>query len=1356
MALLLFFNNRRSATRNINVSEVLTVRDRIYWPSSGSPLQLYINRADLISVQDVLSSLRSRFQSLTRGGIQWLVSINNFGRFTDGDTLIASPRPDSPSHYDNGIYLKKLTDSFSITRSWADPHFGIDTLDSLSFGVENTDAALLSWLSTDVRGAEVRLYRYFQDFDFSVLEFVGVVDSIEYSDIVELGVAAKDPDLLSTVLPNPSGLTIAGPPFFPRAYIDDQGSTIALVLGYAGIIPARYINYYPDPTAEDPETAIPASFKFASTDEIPVAHYAQAIGNVGIPQLYRDGEKIDPEEYRTSISVYPGFTAIRFLTDQTSSQGSLFTITGDICGIYGDPGRGFYRSIIDEVKYLEPDNYKLLAYWRFGNSSGDIIEEVNNYQGTIVGTVTRGARGGIPGDNNKAFHYSGNGHVDLDDPGGIFNFTGAFTAEFLFRRTPTAESPAVQTYEALVSKYDGTDGWYISLKPGTGQIRALVSDGGTAADTGDLGTSLADGLWHHVIMTYSGTGIIDLYVDGEDLGNDTAAITAVGSTATHLLVGKNVADEGMVDGEIDELVLRIERLSPTSVTLRYKSLKGFVCQYKFDRSLYDDVGGFDFTGTPVVTETGNDAYYLRYFTTGYMPYGQSALIQRTWDYNNGFNLYLDYVRQATTSGNVLLCWPHISIRWVVKLSPETNADVIGPCVMLGPRSTLSADGTTVTKGWGVFRTSAHTYAWKVQTIGLGTQTLSMGTLSSEQWSDITLVSLEDRYYVYVNGILKNSLPSSAGKIVYDVTHYGGLQVGIIFESGINRGFGFKGYHDYLAIKALTDVSADLAEIRNDYWLHQRNGVEIVRRVMNNSVWGLSQGVDIGSDFNNNRDQWSKIPIRANVALTEPVAAQDVLDSVLSLRGARIYRISGSDWAIEVLSPGDLGDVTPIGHGHDLYNNMVEESPRISFRNTDEAVKDLEVAYRPQRDPTSGSFIDYAFRSSAQASAKGRTLGFPAPALYDHADAFYFTQYFKKQIAAADKRLYGVLDELSGRYLRPGSIVQVYIPRYGITGEYYRIQKLVTYTHKHEFEAIQYDATTFDVPEISTLPIDNAGPERLTRPDIGDWTIYGIPQTLSDGELFAVRLIFAQKYTIVPDATVASALSFTGASTEEAAVAENSSSSYVYITNPTKVANSTYSLTTLTLRLKGGVIVAVQHQATYSYSVTDGATAGILLGARLGNTGAYLFSPAILAQGIDANNDGTLDTFVVTGLTYEFWMEKDPDGGSWAIADISNLQYYVALSLNGSGQVQASYLRSNIYIQDYNKLPKDLNLILLFRNTTGVAPNPQLDAPFRVLGATLSFDDFDELFTGTTYYYWIAFRDTSGLISDLSPVFTFSP
>lgn len=188
-----------------------------------------------------------------------------------------------------------------------------------------------------------------------------------------------------------------------------------------------------------------------------------------------------------------------------------------------------------------------IGYWRF---EGDYSDATGN--GWIL--TPSGSPSFV---NDRAASAPGN--FSLNFPGGssaqaqgLQGPQNNFTMEFFFRSTQSSVTGVLaSTLDHTFNDGDGTGGWLIGLNGGRPffETLALNMDGSEARRVITT-TSYADGLWHHLAATLSGTNSMQLYLDGALQGQGEGHLPAV--QRNDLLFGDTYSPGLSYVGRLDE------------------------------------------------------------------------------------------------------------------------------------------------------------------------------------------------------------------------------------------------------------------------------------------------------------------------------------------------------------------------------------------------------------------------------------------------------------------------------------------------------------------------------------------------------------------------------------------------------------------------------------------------------------------------------------------------------------------------------------------------------------------------------------------------------------------------------------
>ena len=151
-------------------------------------------------------------------------------------------------------------------------------------------------------------------------------------------------------------------------------------------------------------------------------------------------------------------------------------------------------------------------------------------------------------------------HRDYD---AAFDFgTSSFSLNGWFRHPDTSGGQVV-----LADRTDGSSiGFQVSIST-TGDLVGRVSDDGTNWDTATSAATVDDDGWHQFTLVWEPGTALTLYLDGVQSGQDAAlqTVASISGTNAALDFGRDNSGSEYFDGEIDELMLTAETLTPQQV-----------------------------------------------------------------------------------------------------------------------------------------------------------------------------------------------------------------------------------------------------------------------------------------------------------------------------------------------------------------------------------------------------------------------------------------------------------------------------------------------------------------------------------------------------------------------------------------------------------------------------------------------------------------------------------------------------------------------------------------------------------------------------------------------------------------------
>lgn len=209
----------------------------------------------------------------------------------------------------------------------------------------------------------------------------------------------------------------------------------------------------------------------------------------------------------------------------------------------------------------------LVGYWPLNESSGSTALDYSG-QGND-GTVNNGGDstvvggGQFLGQNTYSFDGS-NDEVVLGDlnsmdvgAGGVLSMSGWIK---------TSSSPAF-----IIQKYDSNWVGYNFGLDSSGNGRLWSNDGSNTYSV--TGSSLADGLWHHLVGVFNGSNLI-LYIDGVKKASASQSSNSYANAASSKIMHDDGGDNSTYhSGNVAEVRIYNHALTPSEIQYLYSAGK---------------------------------------------------------------------------------------------------------------------------------------------------------------------------------------------------------------------------------------------------------------------------------------------------------------------------------------------------------------------------------------------------------------------------------------------------------------------------------------------------------------------------------------------------------------------------------------------------------------------------------------------------------------------------------------------------------------------------------------------------------------------------------------------------------------
>jgi hypothetical protein len=303
-----------------------------------------------------------------------------------------------------------------------------------------------------------------------------------------------------------------------------------------------------------------------------------SVADVGAAMVIRLREQDPPANVDASVTATGGGVAVA-----SGQKGGVLASTATGGGIVGP---AYVAAVLSDGP---------VGYWRMGEASGAVVDEIGSNDGTATGT-TRNVAGALAGAQ--------------DDGAITFNGTSD-----VVRMGDVLDVGATCTYEVWIKRTNTTAALQYIFNKGANQPN-IVIDASHFIKVGDENVDLvistitiADTNWHHLVFTHAGTGSGDnkLYIDSVDRTGAPVGNTFAGNGSS-LSIGAAYVDALWFAGTIDEAAIYDTVLSPTRVLAHYNAGLAFATT---DRQLVASA-----TGGGILTATSAGAHNLVVTATG--------------------------------------------------------------------------------------------------------------------------------------------------------------------------------------------------------------------------------------------------------------------------------------------------------------------------------------------------------------------------------------------------------------------------------------------------------------------------------------------------------------------------------------------------------------------------------------------------------------------------------------------------------------------------------------------------------------------------------------------------------------------
>ncbi len=229
-------------------------------------------------------------------------------------------------------------------------------------------------------------------------------------------------------------------------------------------------------------------------------------------------------------------------------------------------------SILAACLVIGQANAAIVSHWKFDEAGGTTaFDSAGQFHGALSTTGASIVPGGISG-NALSVDRALNGFVNI---GTGLSFSNRPFSIVAWIKTPTGyninDSQIVSKHAAFTA-----NGFWLSVNRtgGGGQLGKAIFGEGAAWLSVTSTTTVTDGQWHQIVVTFNPGVSRSIYVDGAPVEqSNTASASLVANSVAFLIGGVTVngIPEGRFTGLIDEVQVYSRVLSPAEVDLLYQN-----------------------------------------------------------------------------------------------------------------------------------------------------------------------------------------------------------------------------------------------------------------------------------------------------------------------------------------------------------------------------------------------------------------------------------------------------------------------------------------------------------------------------------------------------------------------------------------------------------------------------------------------------------------------------------------------------------------------------------------------------------------------------------------------------------------
>lgn len=248
-----------------------------------------------------------------------------------------------------------------------------------------------------------------------------------------------------------------------------------------------------------------------------------------------------------------------------------------------------------------------VSYWRLDDASGATATDSNGPNNGTYSNVSLAQPGALVGDTSTSAGFNGsNSTVSVPDTSALqFSNSQSFSVEAWVKTTSGSTWQMIASKMANAAPYQG---WEVGTDNGEPYFY-LINSWSSNAILDVANTSIADGSWHHLAVTYNGSSRaagVSFYIDGRPAAYtiDNDNLTATATSTAPLYIGSRAGSVGFFNGNISDVAVYNQTLSATKIYAHYQA--GVLASYPQEVEGDQPVGFWRLAGGPPAVAAGTN------------------------------------------------------------------------------------------------------------------------------------------------------------------------------------------------------------------------------------------------------------------------------------------------------------------------------------------------------------------------------------------------------------------------------------------------------------------------------------------------------------------------------------------------------------------------------------------------------------------------------------------------------------------------------------------------------------------------------------------------------------------------------